>query len=101
MKKLKLTCYSNNHDEIRTLAEFEDSPEKDALKSSAQAKAIDYIHDLLFAIKRFSLLSELNQIQVECNREDKGLFFPDKTTMPLCIINLVLKQHGLKIEEGK
>ena len=97
MKKLKLTCYSNNHDDTRTLAEFEDDPENSILQSSAQAKAIDYTHDLLYATKRFSLLNELNQIQIECNK-GKELFFPDKTTMPICIINLVLKQHGLEIE---
>ena len=99
-KKLRVSCYS--HDPAigytRILAVFEDG--NTALdQESAQSKAMYWLDDLLVATKKFSLFSALNNIQAECNLDKNPPPFPDKTTMPLCIVNLVLKEHGLEIEE--
>ena len=100
LKKLRVTCFSNDPDigDKRILAVFEDG--NSCLdQQTAQAKAMDWLDDLLDATKNFSLYSALNEIQVECNLDKNPPPFPKKTTMPLCIVNLVLKEHGLQIEE--
>lgn len=100
-KKLRVTCWSWNEDPNgtrRTLAKFEDG-HTDLDQQTAQSKAMDWIDDLLDAVKGFSLFSALNDIQAECNLDKDPEPFPSKTEMPLCIVNLVLKEHGLKLEE--
>ena len=54
---------------------------------------------MLVAVKGFSLFSELNRIQEECNVGRDPQPFPYKMEMPLCILNLVLKEHGLELKE--
>lgn len=71
--------------------------------ASTQKEVMEWIEDLLNSVKNTSLLMALNEIQAECNLHswgmpDKDKVFPDKFQMPLCIINLVLKEHGLKVE---
>lgn len=100
LKRLRVTCFSNDPDigNERILAVFEDG--NSCLdQNTAQSKAMDWLEDLLDATKNFSLYSALNEIQAECNLDKNPPPFPDKTTMPLCIVNLVLKEHGLEIEE--
>ena len=100
LKKLRVTCWSNDPDigNTRTLATFVDG--NDVLDMEpAQSKALYWLEDLLDATNNFSLFVALNKIQAECNLDKNPPPFPDKTTMPLCIVNLVLKEHGLEIEE--
>lgn len=97
---IRITCYTNDPDEgdCRTLATFEDGDTVfDQLK--AKSKALYWLDDMLDAVKGFSLFSALNAIQAECNLDRDPEPFPSKTEMPLCILNLVLKEHGLKLEE--
>ena len=97
---IKITCYSNDPDcgDTRTLAEFEDG--KTALdQEPALSKAICWLDDMLEAVKGFSLVSALNDIQTKCNIDKDPPPFPNKYAMPLCIVNLVLKEHGLELEE--
>ena len=101
-RKLRVTCWSWNEDPNgtrRTLAEFEDGHGGVLDQQTAQSKAMDWIDDLLDATKNFSLYAALNDIQAECNLDKDPKLFPDKTKMPLCIVNLVLKEHGLRLEE--
>lgn len=101
-RKLRVTCWSWNEDPNgtrRTLAEFEDGHAV-LDQQTAQSKAMDWVDDLLEATKKFSLYTALNDIQAECNLDRDPKPFPDKTKMPLCIVNLVLKEHGLELEEG-
>ena len=100
LNKLRVTCYTNDPGigDKRILAVFEDG--NSCLdQQTAQSKAMDWLDDLLDATKDFSLYSALNKIQAECNLDKNPPPFPNKTTMPLCIVNLVLKEHGLEIEE--
>ena len=91
LRRLRVTCYTNDPDigTTRTLATFVDG--NSCLdQQTAQSKAMDWLEDLLDATKNFSLYSALNEIQAECNLDKNPPPFPDKTTMPLCIVNLVL-----------
>jgi hypothetical protein len=54
---------------------------------------------MLDAVKGFSLFTELNRIQAECNLDKGPKPFPNKTEIPLCILNLMLREHRLKLEE--
>lgn len=69
-------------------------------EETAESKALNWLDDLLVTVKGFSLLSELNAIQAECNLDRNPPPFPSKYSMPLCIVNLVLKEHGLELKEG-
>ena len=97
---IRITCFSNDPDvgDCRTLAEFEDG--NTALdQEPAKSKALYWLDDMLDAVKGFSLFTALNRIQAECNLDKDPKPFPSKTKMPLCILNLVLKEHGLRLEE--
>ena len=100
LKRLSVTCFSNDPSigDKRRLAVFEDG--NSCLdQQPAQSKAMDWLDDLLDATKGFSLYSALKKIQTECNLDKNPPPFPYLITMPLCIVNLVLKEHGLQIEE--
>lgn len=77
-----------------------------------QQGAMCWADNLLRCVNGFSLMSKLNDIQSDCNRnvelpKEAGggrmvvECFPNKYEMPLIIVNLVIKEHGLKIEEGR
>lgn len=97
---IRITCYSNDPDigDCRTLAKFEDG--NTVLdQEKAEYKALCWLDDMLVAVKGFSLFKALSDIQAECNLDRDPEPFPSKTEMPLCILNLVLKEHGLELEE--
>lgn len=97
---IKITCHTNDpyEGDSRTLATFEDEdPGFDRQK--ARYKALHWLDDMLNAVKGCSLFEELNEIQAECNQGLDPQPFPKKTEMPLCILNLVLKEHGLELKE--
>lgn len=97
---IRIICDTNDPDEgdCRTLATFEDG---DTVfdQAKAKTKALCWLDDMLVAVKGFSLFSELNRIQEECNVGRDPQPFPYKMEMPLCILNLVLKEHGLELKE--
>lgn len=75
---------------------------------STKREAIDWLSEVLSAIKNFSLLGALNEIQGVCRvvgPADKNgnaqmiECFPSKYDMPLLLINLVLKEHGIRIDK--
>lgn len=98
---IEITCCTCHPDEgdYRTLATFEDG---DAAfgGQTAKSKALRWLDDMLYAVKGFSLFATLNRIQAECNLDKDPRPFPAKTEMPLCILNLVLKEHGLELKEA-
>lgn len=98
---ISITCFSNDPDvgDCRTLAAFEDG---DTVldQEKAKSKALYWLDDMLDAVKGFSLFAALNRIQAECNLDRDPKPFPSKTEMPLCLLNLVLKEHGLELKEG-
>ena len=73
---------------------------------ATKKEAIDWASEVLHEIKNFSLLGSLNEIQTVCKvigptdkNGDAQMIecFPNKSEMPLLLINLVLKEHGIKI----
>lgn len=98
--KLKITGYANDMEgSDYTFATFEDG--KGALdQEPALSKAITWLDNLLDGTSHFSLLSKLNEMQVVCNRDKDPKPFPDKFAMPVCIVNLLVKEFGLQIEEA-
>lgn len=47
---------------------------------------------------KYGFWSELNDLQHDCINEKTGkTIFPDKTEIPLAIVNLVLKEYGIWI----
>ena len=100
LKRLSVTCWSQDPDSgyTRTLATFVDG--NDVLdQEPAQSKALYWLDDLLDATNNFSLFDALRKIQAESNLNKNPPPFPDLVTMPLIIVNLVLKKYGLEIEE--
>lgn len=99
-KRLRVTCETNDPDEgyRRTLAEFGDGNTVFD-RQKAKSNALYWLDDMLDAVKGFSLFTALNGIQAECNLDKEHPPFPSKLEMPLCIVNLVLKEHGLELEE--
>lgn len=97
---VKVICFRNDptEEDLRTIASFKDG-NTDSDQTTAKAEALYWLDDMLDAVKGFSLFSALNEIQTECNLGKENPMFPKKTEMPLCILNLVLKEHGLKLEE--
>ena len=97
---IRIVCDTNDPNEgnFRTLATFEDG-DTFLDQQKAKSKALYWLDDMLDSVKGFSLFSVLNEIQAECNLDKDPQPFPSKTEMPLCILNLVLKEHGLKLME--
>ena len=82
--------------------------EHNELNSFATKKeAIEWVSEVLHAVKGFSLLNALNEIQGVCKvlgHDHHGVAqtiecFPSKYEMPLLLINLVLKEHGIRIDK--
>lgn len=64
-----------------------------------EANTIGWLDNVIAATTGKSLMSRLNEIQLGCRNENGETLFPDKDKMPLCIVNLVLKEFNLEIEE--
>lgn len=64
-----------------------------------EANAIDWLDTVLVATTGESLRSRLNEIQLECRDENGKTLFPDKNKLPLCIVNLVLKEFNLETKD--
>ncbi len=69
--------------------------------------AIEWVDKVLSELKNFNLLETLNEIQSVCKvigpadkHGDAQMIecFPNKYEMPLLLINLVLKEHGIRID---
>ena len=97
---IRITCHSKGHDcgSDRTLATFIDG--STAIdQETAKSKALNWLDDMLDAVKGFGLFAALDRIRAECNLGKDPKPFPSAAEMPLCILNLVLKEHGLELGE--
>ena len=90
MKNMLRVCAVNDGTR-RVLATFTD-------RDTMQEDAIRWVDDVLHATTGFCLLSRLNDIQTACRKNDKTVF-PDKFAMPLCVVNLAIKEFNLEITE--
>lgn len=96
MDKIRIVSNSPSTEWQCTLARFEDDASG---RKTALSDALDWLDNMLDAVKGFSFFSALNQIQAECNLDRDPRPFPSKTDIPLCILNLVLKEHGLELKK--
>ena len=62
-----------------------------------QEEAIRWIDEVVYAVRRDSLLEELNRVQGAVNEQGERLF-PNKFTMDLIVVNLVLRKWNLEIK---
>jgi hypothetical protein len=85
---MKIVCKNQFYDGDTVLFECE-----------SKRGIICWLENLLRAVERFSLLSELNDIQSDCHGDDGKTVFPDKFEMPIKIINLVIQKFRLRVEE--
>lgn len=69
------------------------------IKLETQGEAMAWADMVLLATAGESLIGELNDIQGECNLDRDPKPFPGKFAMPLCIVNLVLREFNLMIKE--
>ena len=68
-------------------------------ETTSQEAAQHWLDALLEHTADFSLLSALNDMQSECRFENGETMFPNKSEIPLYLVNLVLQRFNLKIEE--
>lgn len=71
------------------------------LETETLHEAIRQADKILSAVARFSLISELNDLQLDCDcmRGGKKNQLPDKFDMPLRIYNYILAKYRLAIKE--
>ena len=70
------------------------------LETETLHEAIRQADKILSAVSRFSLISELNNLQQDCDIEGEGENrLPDKFNMPLRIYNYILAKYRLAIKE--
>ena len=68
-------------------------------ETCTQEGAQDWLDALLEHTADFSLLGALNDMQSGCRFENGETMFPNKSEIPLYLVNLVLQRFNLKIEE--
>jgi len=69
-------------------------------RSDSMSGMLYFVDNMLEATNHFHFISKLNEIQSHCGGLDKASVFYDKATIPLIIINLVLKEYGIEIVEN-
>lgn len=67
-----------------------------------QERVTRWLQDVLHAVRGIHLMSKLNDLQTACMScaEGGGEAFPNKFTIPLYVLNLVLQPYNLKVEFG-
>lgn len=83
---MKVVCKNQFYDGDATLFECE-----------TKSGIICWLENVLMATNRFSLLSELNDVQADCHDENGKTVFPDKYEMPIKIINLLIQKFKLRV----
>lgn len=99
-KRLRITGYSNDMDCSEfTFATFEDRKGPFNDRESALSQAVTWLDNLLDGTSGFCLLSRMNKLRCECNLGKDPPPFPDSFSVPMALVNLLIKEFGLQIEE--
>lgn len=98
MTHVSIKCYSNNFDMCdRDLATFKDGDS--ALdQEPAMSKALSWLDDMLSAVKGFDLIAELEKLRCKLNQGKSPEPFPTYLTLPVEIVDLMLKEFNLMID---
>ena len=98
MKHVSIKCCSNDFDRCdRELATFKDGDS--ALdKEPAMSKALSWLDDMLSAVRGFDLIAELEKLRCKLNQGKSPEPFPTYVSLPVEIVDLMLKEFNLMIE---
>ena len=97
---IRITCDSNDPSRSgrRTLARFENG-NTDLDREPAISKAIGWLDDMLSAVKGVNLITAIFDIKTDRDLDYEHLSYSDKCKKLIYMLNLVLKEHGLELEE--
>ena len=98
MTHVSITCWSNDFNtECRELASFKDGDSVLDMEP-AISKAISWLDDMLSAVRDFELIDELEKLRSELNKGKSPEPFPSYLSLPVEIVELMLKQFNLSID---
>lgn len=98
MTHVSIRCWSNDFDTYdRELASFKDGDSVLDMES-AMSKALSWLDDLLSAVKGFDLIDELEKLRHKLNQGKSPEPFPTYISLPVEIVELMLKEFNLEIE---
>lgn len=98
MTHVTIRCWSNDFDTYdRELAKFKDG---DSVldQESAMSKALSWLDDMLSAVRDFNLIDELEKLRHKLNQGKNPEPFPTCISLPVEIVELMLKEFNLRID---
>lgn len=98
MTHVTIKCWSNDFNVYdRELAKFKDG---DSVfdQESAMSKALSWLDDILSAVSDFDLIDEFEKLRHKLNQGKSPEPFPTYVSLPVEIVELMLKEFKLKID---
>lgn len=98
MTHVSIRCWSNDFNvDCRELATFKDG---DSVldQEPAMSKALSWLDDILSAVRDFDFIDELEKLRHKLNQGKSPEPFPTCLSLPVEIVELMLKEFKLKIE---
>lgn len=98
MTHVSIRCWSNDHDTTdRELATFKDGGSALDMEP-AVSKALSWLDDMLSAVRDFDLIDELEKLRHKLNQGKSPKPFPTYVSLPVEIVELMLKEFNLRID---
>ena len=98
MKHVSIKCWSNDFDVYeRELVSFKDGDSALDMEP-AMSKAINWLDDMLSAVKEFELIDELEKLRHKLNQGKNPEPFPTYNSLPVEVVGLMLKEFNLMID---
>lgn len=98
MKHVSIRCWSNDHNATdRELATFKDGDSVLDMEP-AMYKALSWLDDMLSAVRDFDLIDELEELRHKLNQDKSPKPFPTYLSLPVEIVELMLKEFNLRID---
>lgn len=98
MTYVSIRCWSNDLDiNDRELASFKDGDSVLDMEP-AMSKALSWLDDMLSAVRGFDLIEELEKLRLKLNQGKNPEPFPECISLPVEIVELMLKEFNLRID---
>lgn len=98
MTHVSITCWSNDANTYeRELAAFKDGDSVLDMEP-AMYKAMSWLDDMLSAVRGFDLIDELEKLRHKLNQGKSPEPFPTCVSLPVEIVELMLKEFSLRID---
>ena len=98
MTHVSIRCWSNDFDiNCRELAAFKDGDSVLDMEP-AMSKALSWLNDMLSAVRDFDFIDELEKLRNKLNQGKSPEPFPTYTSLPVEIVDLMLKEFNLMID---